>query len=286
VLAECYSPNESHTQGWVEDAARAAMLTARRRRLNAMDAEELRSDMWLKVLHGQGRLLARFEGRGSRQSYLNAVAERCLLDRRIRDWGRWRPSKAARRSGPVAELLERLTSRDGMSVAAAVETIKVRGEVPGTDLDAVVATFTTRRRRPRPTPIEDASDLRCEDPAPDEALDDDRVAQCARMIRRKLEQFLESLADHDVSLLAEHFLKQRTVASIARRDGRNQTRLYRQMDSLYGRLRQLLVDAGVTREDIRSIVGSARGPLDDVLKAAVERRSRADASGISEASSY
>ncbi len=274
VLAECYSSNESHTQGWVEDAARAAMLTARRRRLTAMDAEELRSDMWLKVLDGRGRVLSRFEGRGSRQSYLNAVAERCLLDRRIRDWGKWRPSKAARMSGPAAELLDRLTSRDGMSVAAAVETIKVRGEVPETDLDTVAATFTPRRQRPRSAPIEDASDLRCQAPAADAALDDDRLAERARTIRKKLEQFLESLADHDVSLLAGHFLEQRTVASIARRDGRNQKRLYRQLDSLYGRLRELLLGAGVTRQDIRSIVGSPGGPLDDVLQAAVERRSR------------
>ena len=120
MLPEHYSSNGSHAEDWVEDAAKAAMLTARRRRLNASDAEELRSDMWLKVLTDHGRLLSRFEGRGSRQSYLNAVAERCLLDRRIRDWGKWRPTKAVRTSGPVAVLLDRMISRDGMPVDAAV----------------------------------------------------------------------------------------------------------------------------------------------------------------------
>jgi DNA-directed RNA polymerase specialized sigma24 family protein len=268
VLPEHYSSSESPVEDWVEDAARAAMMTARRRRLNAIDAEELRSDLWFKVLHDRERLLSQFEGRGSRQSYLNAVAERCLLDRRIRDWGKWRPSKAARRSGPVAVLLDRLTSRDGMPVDAAVETIKSRAEVSTTVVDDIVAAFKSRRRRPRPTPIDDIPELRCDSPAADAALEEKHFARRARLIRRKLEQFLDNLPEEDISLLAEHFLERRTIASIARREGRHQPRLYRRLNSLYGRLRELLLGAGVTRDDIRSIVGSARGPLDDVLRAA------------------
>ena len=45
-----------------------------------------------------------------------AVIQRLFLDARIAKWGKWRPSVSARRLGGVAVLLERLLTRDGLSL--------------------------------------------------------------------------------------------------------------------------------------------------------------------------
>ena len=52
-------------------------------------------------------------GRGSLNTYLRVVIERLVLDMRVTNWGKWRPSARARRLGAEAVLFEQLTVRDG-----------------------------------------------------------------------------------------------------------------------------------------------------------------------------
>ena len=71
--------------------------------------------LWLKLLAGGGRLILEFRHRSSIETYLRTVALNLVRDRRDKEWGRWRPSRAARRRGPVAVAAERLMYENTLS---------------------------------------------------------------------------------------------------------------------------------------------------------------------------
>ncbi|MGH8186413.1 MAG: hypothetical protein ACREUC_07605, partial [Steroidobacteraceae bacterium] len=78
---------------------------------------------FLKLIEHDYAVLRRFEGASSLRTYLTVVLHRVLLDQRNREWGRWRPSAAAYRNGPLAVRLERLVTRDGLTPAEAIAAV-------------------------------------------------------------------------------------------------------------------------------------------------------------------
>ena len=61
-------------------------------------------------------------------AFLTTVVTRLSLDRRVKAWGKWRPSVEAKRLGPPAIALERLTTREQLPLDQAIETLLARGE--------------------------------------------------------------------------------------------------------------------------------------------------------------
>ncbi len=112
-------PRIDDPAAWLDANAPAitALITraARRRRLRPQDADELRSLTWTHLLKDDCRVIRRYRGVSTMATYLYVVVERVLLDMRTAQWGKWRPSAAARRLGPQAVLYERLVRRDGMT---------------------------------------------------------------------------------------------------------------------------------------------------------------------------
>src|SRR4051812_18706679 len=88
--------------------ARICRAQARRYRLSEDDAEELTAAVRLRLLADDYAVLKKYAGRGSLKAYLEVVIRRTFLDRRIAEFGKWRPSTAAKRIGRVAVLLEQL----------------------------------------------------------------------------------------------------------------------------------------------------------------------------------
>ena len=95
-----------------------------RHHLPGSEADDFGSHVKLKLIEDDYAILRKFEGRSNLRTYLTVVIQRLFLDYRIKAWGKWRPSAEAKRSGPVAILLERLTQRDGYGLEEAVELMK------------------------------------------------------------------------------------------------------------------------------------------------------------------
>src|SRR4030095_12695742 len=87
-----------------------------RRRLAVDPCEEFSSWVRLRLLEGNSAILRKFAGRSTPRTFLVTVIQRLYLDWRNKEWGKWRPSTAARRKGAVAIELERLVLRDRLAV--------------------------------------------------------------------------------------------------------------------------------------------------------------------------
>lgn len=220
-------------------------MVARQYRLDLHDAEDLESDLWLKVLAPQGLLLRRYRGDASFQSYLTSVARNLVRDRRNKEWGKWRPSTAAVRRGPEAVALERLIRRDGQTFDHALEQLQRAGHSsPPRALHDVVACFPTRRRR-RLVALETIG----ERPSPDStAFASSQRFDSARRsstVRRALRVSLQALAKEDRDLVVMRFVCGMTVGEISMRVGGEAKRMYRRLAKVLGTLRQLLLANGV-----------------------------------------
>ena len=133
----------------LEQVERIIAFVARRRRLDAGEVDEFASVVRLKLIENDYEVLRRFEGRSSLKTYLTVVIQRFYLDYRVSTWGKWRPSAGARRLGPTAVLLERLTARDGMSFPEAVQAARTNHGVPENDRELfdIGAQLPQRTRR-------------------------------------------------------------------------------------------------------------------------------------------
>lgn len=256
-----------HTHQWIHAADGAARMTARRRRLAPDDLDDLRSELWLKILRDDQKMLRKFAGRGSLRAFLNTVADRCLLDRRINTLGKWRPSQTARRIGPVGVALDRLTRRDGFSMDQAIHTLSNNTALRMGDIRAASRVLEASHSRPsrRTVPLDDAVELPSRTPSAESTLETARTLQQSVRVRATLIRCLENLSLDDRRLLRRRFAEGVSVADIARADGGDQKALYRQLQGVLTRLRVQVEQSGVTADEALGLLGSSDSPLDGLL---------------------
>jgi RNA polymerase sigma factor (sigma-70 family) len=128
---------------------RAVGVVARRRRLSPDEAQELRSDVYLKLLQDDAAALRSFRGDSRLLTFLVIVVERVLLDARIARDGKWRASATARRLGAVAVALERLIFHEGLRLQEAAGILRTTPGVVHTDdeLHFLLSLLPVRLRR-------------------------------------------------------------------------------------------------------------------------------------------
>jgi RNA polymerase sigma factor (sigma-70 family) len=237
---------------------------ARRHYLSAEASDELASAVRLKIIENDYFILRRFEGRSTLRTYLTAVIQRFFLDTRIAQWGKWRPSAQARRLGPTAVLVDRLMTRDGLSLDEALETLRSvhRVEMTRAALESIALQLPSRSSRrfvgeehlaTLPTPT--AAD-------PIEAIDCRREAD---RIEDALHTALLSLDPDDRLILKMRFHDNLQIARIARILGLTEKPLYRRFERVIGALRRELEALGVSREQVAAVVGSTEVQLNQLI---------------------
>lgn len=214
----------------------------------------------MKLVEDDYAVIRKFQGRASLGTYLSVVIARLLQDRRVQQWGKWRPSAAARHAGPIGVRLERLMRRDGLPFDTAVAILRSRNGVALDDraLARLAATFP-ERTRPR---IE--SDSGATFSAPGSLRADDRVIADERARRETtvldtLEQSLDALDSEDRVILKLRFWEGCTVADISRALGLEQRPLYRRLHGLLARLRASLQEAGVSGDQVGELLSEEAG---------------------------
>jgi DNA-directed RNA polymerase specialized sigma24 family protein len=90
-------------------------MVARQQRMSWSEAEDFASIVRLRLIENDYAILRKFRGGSTLRTYLTVVIARQALDYRDACWGRWRPSRAARRLGRTAMMLEKLIVRDGFT---------------------------------------------------------------------------------------------------------------------------------------------------------------------------
>jgi RNA polymerase sigma factor (sigma-70 family) len=227
---------------------------ARRHGMTGDDAEEFGAWAKMRLIENDYAILARFRGESSLATYMAVVLATLQREYRVAEWGRWRPSAAARREGPTAVRLETLTQRDGLTLDQAAELLRTTGETTLSDRELGALSMRFPWRAPlRPVQV---GDSRADAQGPtraDELIEHHEAAAECSAARRALDDALEELPDEDRLVVRLHYMEAMSVADIARGLALPQKPLYKRLDRSLRRLRRALEQAGVTHEYVQTL---------------------------------
>jgi RNA polymerase sigma factor for flagellar operon FliA len=232
---------------------------ARRNALSGDAAEEFAAWAKLRLIENDYAILGKFRGESSLPTYLTVVLSMLFREYRVQQWGRWRPSAVARRSGDIAVRLETLTLRDGLSVAEAGEVLRTSGMTQMSDGELAKLAVQFPIRTPlRPvqvgeTPVEPAGPLRADDLVENQ----EEVAESVA-VHHALDGALRTLTDEDRLIVRLHYLESMSVADISRALAVPAKPLYRRLERALIKLRAGLERAGVSRDRVRLVASEPR----------------------------
>lgn len=233
--------------GWIE---RVVASVSRRNGLARDDAADFASWTTLRLIEDDYAVLRKFRGESALTTYLTVVIAMLFRDYRTHRWGRWRPSAAARRRGPLAVRLETLVYRDGLSVAQAAELLRTAGQTGLSDrqLGGLLAELPARRPG-RPMQVDPGT--LADPPAPEHA-DDLVVAGELEDARKAIDVQLERLPPDEQLMLRMRYWEGMTVVEIARGLGLAPKPLYRRLEHALADLRRFLEESGLSRDRARA----------------------------------
>jgi RNA polymerase sigma factor for flagellar operon FliA len=209
----------------------------------------------LKLIENDYAILRRFSGRSSFPAFIAVTIRRMLLDLRIHEWGKWRPSADAKRLGDAAVELEVLLHRDHRSLAEAVPIVAASFSLTPGAVERLAERLPARPPRPRAVDLEHVD---AEVHLPGEAIEtrafeDDRLAAAHRTAVILRETF-DHLPHEDRCILNLRFFSGLTVPDIARIVGIHQKLLYRRIDRHLRISRARLEAAGIGADDIQHVL--------------------------------
>jgi RNA polymerase sigma factor for flagellar operon FliA len=236
---------------------------ARRHHLRPQDREDFNSHVREKLIEGDYRILRAYEGLSKLSTYLTTVIGRLFLDYQIQQWGRWRPSAAAQRLGPVAVLLERLTTRDGHSVDEAITIMRVnhRLDVPARELELIWSRLPVRATT-RLVREEEAAEVTV--PASADILVEQ--AERVRVVTSALEAALAQLTGAERLLLVLHYDRELPLERLAVLRGVAHSTVHRHVRRIMGTVEAALEAQGVQRSTIRELLASTGVDLPPILR--------------------
>jgi RNA polymerase sigma factor (sigma-70 family) len=234
---------------WIE---KVAGITCRRNGVWGDDAEEFAALAAMKVVEDDFAVLRRFQGRSTLRTYLATVVVRRFCEWRRERWGRWRHSARAEQLGQTAKDLEALVHRDGYTLHQAIEVLRARGTLPGSDGEAARLFARLPPRTPHHGRAARAPSDGLASPGAADApvLDAEREGRLGRVLE-VLVAAMAHLPPEDQVLVRGRFGEGRSVADIARALRCEQAPLYRRSERLRGEIRRAMEAAGVSAGDVR-----------------------------------
>ena len=242
---------------------KAAASAARRGGCAPQDIEDFVAAVQLKLIDNDYAVIRRHRGQSSLSTYLVTVVHRAFQDWRHQKWGRFRPSSAAKRLGPVAVHLETLWIRDGMDLDAAVTSTLMgpfRGEVTE-DVLREMASQLPQRSRPTEVSDEALEEQAAEDTASaDQRLHDRDRKATAEKVYRNLKRAMVELEPKEQLILQMFYADGCKGSVIARTLGMEQRELYTHKDRGIRHLRRAFDAEGLTWDSVRDILGWVEAP--------------------------
>lgn len=235
---------------------------ARHNRLTTEESQELYSQVMLKIVENDYAVLQEFRRRARWKTYLRVVAQRVLLDDRVREWGRWRPSALARRLGPEAVELDRRINRDNLRPEQAIREISTRrnGRTRA-ELEELAGRLPRRSRRRVVNDELRLSELEAEGSA-DERVEAAELQGTTGRLRRALTEAVCSLDGTDRQLLHLRFGRGWTVQRIAGSQNLPARPLYRRFERSLRQLRRHLRGSGIEWREIAEVLGHPETDLE------------------------
>lgn len=243
----------------------AVLAHVRRRHLLSPDtAEEFSSWARLRLFEDDCAVLRKFRGQSSLRTYLTTVLLHLFLDWRNAQWGRWRPTAQARRSGPLAIELERLVLRDGRDFDEAVELLVSTGAAASrAECDQAWAQLKRQPVRKMTT-----TEVLVEVAARDDAqarVDFESMQEKAGRAAGALRQALRRLDDQEQVILRLCYVNRFTAKQIGAVMDLEAKPLYRRIEQIEAKLGALLMAAGVSKDEVRDLFSGSGVDLGEIL---------------------
>jgi RNA polymerase sigma factor (sigma-70 family) len=220
---------------------RVARAVARSRRLAPADIDDFVQTVHVKMAERQYEPLRKFEGRSSLRTYLTVVLIRLLKDWQNHEYGKWRPSTAARRQGPVGTMLDRELNRDGHTTDEAVRLVVSRTGCSEGEAQRVADELPRRVARRR-VEIDAALQHGAAFADPVAAHECVRSQENARGVLRDA---LKTLPEVEARLFVRRYIGERSVAALAKEGGLDQKALYRRFERIRRKLRDHVAAGGL-----------------------------------------
>lgn len=236
---------------------RVVRYTARRHHLSAADVEDFSSLVRVKLIDRDFAVLRKFQGRSALSTYLTTVVDRLFLDFCSARWGKWRPSTAAERLGPVATQLEQLVSRDGLSFDEAVTTLQTNHgcTLSRDELHALFEQLPVRQVRRHVDEKELAAVAALVGPHEADPIEQAEDERLAGRIEQALMRAVAGLTPREQLILKLRFQHGMTVADVGRLLDLPQKTLYRDLHDLIARLQHQLLQENIDRHQISRVMG-------------------------------
>ena len=237
---------------------RAIAFVCRRFRFDPQTAEDFSSTVWLRLIDDDYAVLRAFAHRSSFATYISTVIQRLALDYRIHEWGKWRPSAAARQSGPLAVDLEQLIVRDGRTLDDALPILSARHgpSVTRAQLESILTRLPQRETRRIEVDVDaiEASAL-AEPPGAEDALLDGERRQTSARVAQIMSSLIAKLPEDDRLVFQLHFENGMTVAQISRALQIDQKVAYRRIEKHTREMRAELLREGISARDALDLIG-------------------------------
>lgn len=227
----------------------------RRNSCYGAEAEDFGSSVKLRLIDDNYAVIRKFQGKSLLATYLTTVIANLFRDYRIRKWGKWRVSAAAERLGEEARHLEQLIYRDGFTVAEAVGRMvsDSRVRLSPEELHALADKLPRRRPRPRVEGESQLPEVASSEPI-DEGMRNRSLGELQEKVREVLAAAKGSLSAEDRLIVRLRF-DGKKVSDIARGLGLPQRPLYSRIEKALKQLRLAFEAAGITRDEIREMIG-------------------------------
>lgn len=243
----------------LDEIERALRFVCRRNGLSADEAEEFCGEAHVRLIDDDYRPIRAFDDRCTFSTYITTVLIRLHQDFRNQQWGKWRPSAAARRAGEVGIRLETLVVRDGFTFAETVEILSRNHGLttPRDELRDLLDSFPLRHGRASrlKVPLHSVSEVADGISAEERIASSERASVEDRLVD-VLRDGIRNLETTDQLILRMVYLDGHRIAAVADLLGLERRPLYRRLSHLQERLRTLLEGAGVTREQFRDLLDS------------------------------
>lgn len=223
-------------------------VIARRHSLSPSDAEEFASWARARIIDGNYAVIRKYCGRSSLPTYLSVVIGNLFLDYRNSIWGRWRPSAAALRMGPLGIRIEELLYRDGHSLREATSVLQSAGvTLSDTEIARLAAKIPLRERTSEVGLEKVGAASIVLDPPPPPTDEDVEIVRAIRAV-------LAQLPPEDQVIVRMRFWDDISVADIARTLRIEQKPLYRKLESIQKQLRTALAARGIDEARVAEVL--------------------------------
>jgi transposase-like protein len=170
--------------------------------------------------------------------------------------GKWHPSAAASRLGPLALALERMIHREGCAPDEAIARLQMANpDLDRATLTDLVARLPSRQQRYSTISIEAVIDEVPGSSHADVLIVDEERRRMTDRVASVVRGFLERLDDNDRLMLQFYFESDMQLSQIARILGVHQKPLYRRRGYLLRDLRKELTEAGITAVEVADLIG-------------------------------